>query len=97
MGDGRSGFFVSNRFGGPSNPHLSPDLILNGGNVTLTGSSTPGVVTTETLGNINLASGNSNISSNSGTGLSAGMILNVVGNNNNSLGILNPAPGATGL
>src|SRR5262249_45292054 len=90
-----SAISISNRFGGTNNPHTSPDLNLNGSNVTLTGSTTPGVVTTETLGNINLAGGNSVITSNSGTGLNAGMIVNVVGNTNNSLGILNPAAGAT--
>ena len=67
---------ISNRFGGTTN---KPNLSLNGANFTLTGSNVPGVLSTETLGNLNLVGGNSVITQTSGAGLNAAMILNVSG------------------
>ena len=54
---------VSNRLGSSN-----IDLNLNGGNLSITGSSTAGVVSSESLGPITLTGGNSVITSNSGAG-----------------------------
>ena len=83
---------VNNRLGASNKANLT----LNGATFTLAANSTPGVITTETLGNINLLGGNSVITSTAGSAASgSAMFLNVVGNAGNPAGTLNRVQGAT--